>query len=187
MTIRSVDYSAVAEGVYAFAASADPLAGPVKEALGVIDDALDTWGCVFRFSFVPRAEILSFSFVRLTSVQTGPHLAKLQRGQRLYVVLFFPSHSQLSLVRRRAEAHIAHLQAQCSSTSSPPPSGGAQHPQPASPSPQCTSPCPRRSPSSRRSSTPPRARTPSTSSTARPHPYPCPCRCPSRRSRPQGR
>ena len=47
MTIGSVDYSAVAEGVYAFAASADPLAGPVKEALGVIDDALDTWGCVF--------------------------------------------------------------------------------------------------------------------------------------------
>ncbi|TBU63367.1 hypothetical protein BD310DRAFT_841331 [Dichomitus squalens] len=44
MAITSVDYSAIAEEVYAFAAGTDPLAGPVKEALGVIDDALDTWG-----------------------------------------------------------------------------------------------------------------------------------------------
>ncbi|KAI1792370.1 adenine nucleotide alpha hydrolases-like protein [Ganoderma leucocontextum] len=38
------DYGAIAKEVYAFSGGEDPLAGPVKEALAVIDDALDTWG-----------------------------------------------------------------------------------------------------------------------------------------------
>lgn len=45
-TIMQENYSTIAKEVYALAESEDPLAGPVKEALAVIDDALDTWGCV---------------------------------------------------------------------------------------------------------------------------------------------
>ena len=44
--MEKVDYAAIAQDVYAFALSDDPLASPVKEALQVIDDALDTWGYV---------------------------------------------------------------------------------------------------------------------------------------------
>ncbi|KAI0705533.1 hypothetical protein C8Q76DRAFT_171491 [Earliella scabrosa] len=42
--MEKVDYAAIAQDVYAFALSDDPLASPVKEALQVIDEALDTWG-----------------------------------------------------------------------------------------------------------------------------------------------
>ncbi|KAI0357836.1 adenine nucleotide alpha hydrolases-like protein, partial [Trametes cingulata] len=38
------DYAAIADAVYAFAQSDDPLAGPVREALQVIDEAFDEWG-----------------------------------------------------------------------------------------------------------------------------------------------
>ncbi|KAI0363293.1 adenine nucleotide alpha hydrolases-like protein, partial [Pilatotrama ljubarskyi] len=39
------DYTAIADAVYTFAQSqSDPLAGPVSEALQVIDDAFDEWG-----------------------------------------------------------------------------------------------------------------------------------------------
>lgn len=49
-TIMTEDYGTIAKEVYAFAGSEDPLAGPVKDALTVIDDALDTWGCVLLLS-----------------------------------------------------------------------------------------------------------------------------------------
>ena len=45
-TIMQENYGTIAKEVYVLAGSEDPLAGPVKEALTVIDDALDTWGCV---------------------------------------------------------------------------------------------------------------------------------------------
>ncbi|PIL29230.1 hypothetical protein GSI_09279 [Ganoderma sinense ZZ0214-1] len=43
-TIMPENYGTIAKEVYALAGTEDPLAGPVKEALAVIDDALDTWG-----------------------------------------------------------------------------------------------------------------------------------------------
>ncbi|KAI0767244.1 hypothetical protein C8Q74DRAFT_1279098 [Fomes fomentarius] len=42
--MEKVDFAAIAHDVYAFALSDHPLAGPVKAALQVIDDAFDTWG-----------------------------------------------------------------------------------------------------------------------------------------------
>ncbi|KAI0643887.1 hypothetical protein C8Q79DRAFT_928342 [Trametes meyenii] len=42
--MQKADFAAIAQEVYAFAQSEDKLAGPVKEALQVIDEALDTWG-----------------------------------------------------------------------------------------------------------------------------------------------
>ena len=45
-TIMPENYGTIAKEVYALAGSEDPLAGLVKEALAVIDDALDTWGYV---------------------------------------------------------------------------------------------------------------------------------------------
>lgn len=44
--MKPLDQRAVAKQVYDFAASQAPLAPLVKEALGVIDDALDSFGCV---------------------------------------------------------------------------------------------------------------------------------------------
>ena len=41
-----VDYRTVAAQVYDFAASQAPLAPLVKEALGVIVDAIEVFGCV---------------------------------------------------------------------------------------------------------------------------------------------
>ncbi len=46
-TIMTEDYGTIAKEVYAFSGTEEPLAVSVKEALAVIDDALDTWGCVF--------------------------------------------------------------------------------------------------------------------------------------------
>lgn len=45
--MQKANRAAIAQEVYAFAASPDPLARPVKEALGVIDEALETWGYIF--------------------------------------------------------------------------------------------------------------------------------------------
>ena len=42
--IEKATFFAIAQEVYALAASSDPLAAPVKEALDVIDEALETWG-----------------------------------------------------------------------------------------------------------------------------------------------
>ncbi|KAI0672457.1 hypothetical protein C8Q78DRAFT_1068946 [Trametes maxima] len=42
--MQKADFASIAREVYAFAGSQDKLAGPVKEALQVIDEALDTWG-----------------------------------------------------------------------------------------------------------------------------------------------
>ena len=44
LNMRPVDYHAVAKQVYEFAESDSPLAPLVKEALGVIDDAIDSFG-----------------------------------------------------------------------------------------------------------------------------------------------
>lgn len=44
-TMHKADYAAIAQAVYASAQSPDDqLAGPVREALQVIDEAFDTWG-----------------------------------------------------------------------------------------------------------------------------------------------
>ncbi|KAI9056284.1 adenine nucleotide alpha hydrolases-like protein [Trametes sanguinea] len=42
--MKEADYTAIAQAVYAFAETDDPLAKPVAEALQVIDDAFDSWG-----------------------------------------------------------------------------------------------------------------------------------------------
>ncbi|KAL7284567.1 hypothetical protein ACG7TL_001859 [Trametes sanguinea] len=42
--MQEADYAAIAQAVYAFAETDDPLAKPVAEALQVIDDAFDSWG-----------------------------------------------------------------------------------------------------------------------------------------------
>ena len=44
--MQEADYVAIAQAVYAFAERDDPLAKLVKEALHVIDEAFDAWGCV---------------------------------------------------------------------------------------------------------------------------------------------
>lgn len=41
-----MDFGQIADDVYALAASEDPIAPLVKEALQVIDEGLDTHGCV---------------------------------------------------------------------------------------------------------------------------------------------
>lgn len=46
LSMKPVDHRAVAKQVYDFAASQAPLAPLVKEALGVIDDAIESFGCV---------------------------------------------------------------------------------------------------------------------------------------------
>ena len=48
--MATVDYQAVSNVVYALAASTDSLAPLVREALDVIDDALDSYGCVYLFA-----------------------------------------------------------------------------------------------------------------------------------------
>ena len=45
-SLHPVDYAAVARQVYDFAASQAPLAPRVQEALGVIEEAMDCFGCV---------------------------------------------------------------------------------------------------------------------------------------------
>ena len=52
--MQEADYAAIAQAVYAFAERDDPLAKLVKEALHVIDEAFDTWGCVNHLD-PPRA------------------------------------------------------------------------------------------------------------------------------------
>lgn len=47
MTIPDIDPKVVAEEVYALASSNEPIAPLVREALTVIDQALDDFGCVF--------------------------------------------------------------------------------------------------------------------------------------------
>jgi FAD synthetase len=49
LSMKSVDHRAVAKEVYDFASSQAPLAPLVKEALGVIDDAIDCFGYVYAF------------------------------------------------------------------------------------------------------------------------------------------
>ena len=44
MAMEKVNFEAISKEVYALAASNDPLAGPVKEALDVIDEAFEAWG-----------------------------------------------------------------------------------------------------------------------------------------------
>ena len=55
--IQKVDFATIAQDVYALAASDEPLARPVKEALDVIDEALETWGyacsITLQFALVP--------------------------------------------------------------------------------------------------------------------------------------
>ena len=41
---QKAEFSTIAQEVYALAASGDSLAGPVKEALDVIDEAFESWG-----------------------------------------------------------------------------------------------------------------------------------------------
>jgi hypothetical protein len=43
------DSSTLANETYALAASSEPIAALVKEALEVIDDALDEYGCATQF------------------------------------------------------------------------------------------------------------------------------------------
>ena len=52
VTMKRVDYREVAKQVYDFASSQAPLAPLVQEALEVIEDAIDSFGCVccFRWS-----------------------------------------------------------------------------------------------------------------------------------------
>ncbi len=47
-----MDFGKIADDVYSLAASEDPLAPLVKEALDVIEQGLDTHGCVARPSVV---------------------------------------------------------------------------------------------------------------------------------------
>ena len=44
--MQEANYAAIAQAVYAFAERDDPLAKLVKEALHVIDEAFNAWGCV---------------------------------------------------------------------------------------------------------------------------------------------
>ncbi len=47
------DPSTLANETYALAASSEPIAALVKEALEVIDDALDEYGCATHFHSQP--------------------------------------------------------------------------------------------------------------------------------------
>ena len=57
--MQEVDYAAIAMDVYALAGTEDPLAAPVKEALDVIDEAFETWGCVDSTLLYPVNLIVS--------------------------------------------------------------------------------------------------------------------------------
>jgi hypothetical protein len=43
-TLSVMDFDTLVKDVYTLASSSDPIAGPVKEALDVIENALDTYG-----------------------------------------------------------------------------------------------------------------------------------------------
>jgi hypothetical protein len=53
-----IDPSTLASEAYALAASGEPIAGLVKEALKVIDEALDEYGCAPHFSDNPVIDAL---------------------------------------------------------------------------------------------------------------------------------
>ena len=44
-----MDFEAVVNDVYGLAFSSEDIAGPVQEAVKVIEDALDSYGCVDGF------------------------------------------------------------------------------------------------------------------------------------------
>lgn len=50
----TMDYHAIADAVYGFALSNDPLAPLVKESLDAIDEALDVFGLVSRLFATSR-------------------------------------------------------------------------------------------------------------------------------------
>lgn len=63
-----VNYNDIAERVYALANSPDdPLASLVLESLNVIDDALDTFGCVLYFVSLPSRP-MRFKFVLMVYI-----------------------------------------------------------------------------------------------------------------------
>jgi hypothetical protein len=51
------DPSTLANETYALAASSEPIAALVKEALEVIDDALDGYGCATHFHSQPVVSV----------------------------------------------------------------------------------------------------------------------------------
>lgn len=54
--MQPVDYRTVSKQVYDYAASQTPLAPLVKEALGVIDDAIDSFGYVPLHAFATSSK-----------------------------------------------------------------------------------------------------------------------------------
>lgn len=80
LAMKQVDYREVAKQVYDFASSQSPLAPLIREALEVIEDAIDSFGCVRCYNRITARNSL---LVR----QTGSHCHKLQWWQRLYVRL----------------------------------------------------------------------------------------------------
>jgi hypothetical protein len=57
-TMTILDPSTLASETYALAASSEAIAGLVKEALEVIDGALDEYGCATHFSHNPVLDAL---------------------------------------------------------------------------------------------------------------------------------
>lgn len=55
-SMQPVDYRTVSKQVYDYAASQTPLAPLVKEALGVIDDAIDSFGYVSLHAFATSSK-----------------------------------------------------------------------------------------------------------------------------------
>lgn len=66
--MQPVDYHAVSQDVYAYADSQAPLAALVKEALGVIDDAIECFGYVpISRCACPREQQVDSLQARITS------------------------------------------------------------------------------------------------------------------------
>ncbi|KAI0718546.1 hypothetical protein C8T65DRAFT_693694 [Cerioporus squamosus] len=79
--MRKADYAAIARDVYALAGTDDPLAAPVKEALEVIDEAFETWGCA-RPALAVRQDRVSLSFNGGKDCTVLLHLVAASIGRR---------------------------------------------------------------------------------------------------------
>ena len=98
--MKPVDYRAVAAQVYDFATSQSPLAPLVKEALGVIDDAIECFGYVLSchalshpargVAHAARRELTDREKARRLKILADPHALLVDPARALCTRCLFP-------------------------------------------------------------------------------------------------